>query len=100
MRFLRTQVAADARKLFLASIIYLPLLLARSCLDQIMKAETATVLLTPVTPKRSTVLEGDPDSYPACDRGFALLAAPGSGAASDEPRPSPPMDVAAVRARE
>jgi protoheme IX farnesyltransferase len=27
MRFLRTQVAADARKLFLASIVYLPLLL-------------------------------------------------------------------------
>jgi heme O synthase-like polyprenyltransferase len=27
MRFLRTQVPADARKLFLASIIYLPLLL-------------------------------------------------------------------------
>ena len=27
MRFLRTQLAADARKLFLASIVYLPLLL-------------------------------------------------------------------------
>jgi heme O synthase-like polyprenyltransferase len=27
MRFLRTQAAVDARKLFLASIIYLPLLL-------------------------------------------------------------------------
>jgi protoheme IX farnesyltransferase len=27
MRFLRTQLVADARKLFLASIIYLPLLL-------------------------------------------------------------------------
>ena len=27
MRFLRTQVVADARRLFLASIIYLPLLL-------------------------------------------------------------------------
>ena len=35
MRFLRTQLAADARKLFLTSIVYLPLLLAALVLTKI-----------------------------------------------------------------
>ena len=50
-----------------------------------MKSETATIPLDTSVAEKVDRVEGDPDSDPNRDRGFALLAASGAGEAAVEP---------------